>query len=368
MNFITITSIIISTKEQEETGMGHIFSHVTRSDRITIEAMLKAGSSRKEIAEKIGVHVSTIYREEKRGRYIHTNSDLTEEERYSPDIADEKYRENLRAKGPDLKIGKDHKLADYIEDKIVNEDYSPGAVLGEIKQKGIQFDTTISKSTLYSYIDKDVFAGITNKDLPVKGTRRKKNKKVRKTQARKAAGDSIEKRPDEIQSREEFGHWEMDTVVGKKGESKHSLLVLTERKTREEIIVLLYEHTMEMVVKALDALEEKWGSLFPQIFKTITVDNGSEFSDCKGIERSALREGSRTKVYYCHPYSSWERGSNEVTNRMVRRKVPKGTNFDDRTEKDIQEVENWINNYPRELFDYETAQMQFDRELELLVA
>ena len=78
--------------------MGHIFSHVTRSDRITIEAMLKAGSSRKEIAEKIGVHISTIYREEKRGRYIHTNSDLTEEERYSPDIADEKYRENLKAR------------------------------------------------------------------------------------------------------------------------------------------------------------------------------------------------------------------------------------------------------------------------------
>ena len=125
---------------------------------------------------------------------------------------------------------------------------------------------------------------------------------------------------------------------------------------------------MEMVVKALDNLEEKWGALFSQIFKTITVDNGSEFSDCKGIERSALGEGSRTKVYYCHPYSSWERGSNEVTNRMVRRKVPKGTNFDDRTEEDIQEVENWINNYPRELFDYETAQMQFDRELELLVA
>lgn len=348
--------------------MGHIFSHVTRSDRITIEAMLKAGSSRKEIAEKIGVHISTIYREEKRGRYIHTNSDLTEEERYSPDIADEKYRENLKAKGPDLKIGKDHKLAEYIEDKIVNEDYSPGAVLGEIKQKGIQFDTTISKTTLYSYIDKDVFAGITNKDLPVKGTRRKKNKKIRKTQSRKAAGDSIEKRPEEIQSREEFGHWEMDTVVGKKGESKHSLLVLTERKTREEIIVLLYEHTMEMVVKALDSLEEKWGSLFPQIFKTITVDNGSEFSDCKGIEKSTIGDGSRTKVYYCHPYSSWERGSNEVTNRMVRRKVPKGTNFDDRTEEDIQEVENWINNYPRELFDYETAQMQFDRELELLVA
>lgn len=343
------------------------FKHLSRTDRLTIETMLKDGKSKKEIAERIGVDESTIYREIKRGQYEHRNSDWTTEMRYSPDIAHEKYKENLKAKGPDLKIGNDQELADYIEKRIADDGYSPEAVLGEIKQKELPFQTSISKTTLYRYIDMGLFLTITNKDLPVKGRRKKKNKKVRR-QARASAGDSIEKRPEEIDVREEFGHWEMDTVVGKKGESKHSLLVLTERKTREEIITLLYEHTMEQVVKALDSLEEKWGSLFSQIFKTITVDNGSEFSNCAGMEKSALGDGSRTKVYYCHPYSSYERGTNENQNRLIRRRVPKGENFDDRTEEDIQDVEDWINNYPRKLFGYRTAQTMFNMELKAITA
>lgn len=343
------------------------FKHLSRTDRLTIETMLKDGKSKKEIAERIGVDGSTVYREIKRGQYEHRNSDWTTEMRYSPDIAHEKYKENLKAKGPDLKIGNDQELADYIEKRIADDGYSPEAVLGEIKQKELPFQTSISKTTLYRYIDMGLFLTITNKDLPVKGRRKKKNKKVRR-QARASAGDSIEKRPEEIDDREEFGHWEMDTVVGKKGESKHSLLVLTERKTREEIITLLYEHTMEQVVKALDSLEEKWGSLFSQIFKTITVDNGSEFSNCAGMEKSALGDGSRTKVYYCHPYSSYERGTNENQNRLIRRRVPKGENFDDRTEEDIQDVEDWINNYPRKLFGYRTAQTMFNMELKAITA
>ena len=347
--------------------MARKFKQLTRADRLKIEALDKAGHGKKEIADQIGVHQSTIYRELQRGRYIHTNSDLTEEERYSPDIAEEKYQQNLRDKGPDLKIGNDHELAEYIENKIAKDGYSPGAVLGEIKAKGLEFETTISKPTLYSYIDKGIFLTLTNKDLPVKGIRKKKNKKVR-TQSRAAAGDSIEKRPDDIDSREEFGHWEMDTVVGKKGESKHSLLVLTERKTRDEIVVLLFEHTMQAVVRALDCIEKKWGDLFPEVFKTITVDNGTEFSDCKGIEKSILMDGNRTKVYYCHPYSSYERGSNENQNRLVRRKIPKGVNFDDKSIEEIQVVEDWINNYPREMFGWRTAAEMFQEDLDKLAA
>lgn len=338
------------------------YRHLTKSDRLVIDTMLRDGKGKKEIAERIGVHESTIYREEKRGRYVHRNSDWTEEERYSPDIAHQKYRENLKAKGPDLKIGNDQELADYIEGRIANDGYSPEAVLGEIKQKGMDFKTTISKTTLYRYIDIGLFLTVTNKDLPVKGRRKKKHKKVRK-QARASAGDSIEKRPEEVESREEFGHWEMDTVVGKRGKSKNSLLVLTERKTRQEILVKLAEHTMEQVCQALDSLERKWANLFSAVFKTITVDNGSEFSDCAGMEKSATGDGNRTKVYYCHPYSSYERGSNEVQNRMVRRKIPKGTNFDDKTEEEIQGVEDWINNYPRRMFGYQSAQMLFDMEI-----
>ena len=343
---------------------------LTRADRIKIEALLKEGLSKAKIAAHLGVHRSTIYNELKRGEYEHRNSDWTTEKRYSPDIAQEKAEENLKVRGTQLKIGNDIAYANYIEDKIVKEDYSPAAVLGELKAQGREkeFNTTVCVATLYSYIDKGVFLKLTNKDLPVKKNKKRGYKKVRKQQARAAAGDSIEKRPEEINQREEFGHWEMDSVIGKRGISKNVLLVLTERKTRDEIIFKLPDHTDEAVVAALDRLERRYGvDMFKQIFKTITVDNGSEFADVNGLERSILEEGEkRTHLYYCHPYSSWERGTNEVTNKMVRRKVPKGTNFDDKTDEEIEEIENWINGYPRRIHGYRSAGELFTEELEKL--
>lgn len=343
---------------------------LTRADRIKIEALLKEGLSKAKIAAHLGVHRSTIYNELKRGEYEHRNSDWTTEKRYSPDIAQEKAEENLKVRGTQLKIGNDIAYANYIEDKIVNEDYSPAAVLGELKAQGREgeFNTTVCVATLYSYIDKGVFLKLTNKDLPVKKNKKRGYKKVRKQQARAAAGDSIEKRPEEIDQREEFGHWEMDSVIGKKGVSKNTLLVLTERKTRDEIIFKLPDHTDEAVVAALDKLERRYGAdMFKQIFKTITVDNGSEFADVNGLERSILEEGEkRTHLYYCHPYSSWERGTNEVTNKMVRRKVPKGTNFDDKTDEEIEQIERWINGYPRRIHGYRSAGELFTEELEKL--
>ena len=340
---------------------------LTYADRIKIEALTKAGHKVVEIAAQLHVHRSTIYNELKRGRYEHLNSDYTREMRYSPDIAQKKAEENLKVRGTQLKIGNDIAYANYIEDKIVNEDYSPAAVLGELKAQGKEgeFGTTICVTTLYSYIDKGIFLRLTNKNLPVKKNKKRKYKKVEK-QARANAGESIEKRPEEIDNREEFGHWEMDSVLGKRGKSKNTLLVLTERKTRDEIIFKLPDHTAEAVVAAVDRLEQKWGEMFKQVFKTITVDNGSEFAYCEELERSILGEGKRTKLYYCHPYSSWERGSNEVTNKMVRRKVPKGTNFDDKTEEEIEAIEGWINNYPRRIHGYRSAGELFDEEVRKL--
>ena len=226
--------------------MERTFKHLTKADRIRIEALIKAGVKIKEIADMLHVHRSTIYRELKRGRFTALNSDLTTEERYSPDIAHDKYEENLKSKGGSLKIGNDIRLANYIEEKIMKEDYSPAAVLGEIKaqQKESEFSVMICTTTLYSYIDKGIFLHLTNKNLPVKKNKKRTYKKVKKTQARASAGESIEKRPEEIETREEFGHWEMDTVKGKRGKSKNSLLVLTERKTRDEIVMKLPEHTL----------------------------------------------------------------------------------------------------------------------------
>lgn len=350
--------------------MARCFRQLQRSDRLRLEKLLKQGKRKADIARDLGVHRSTIYNELKRGQYEHLNSDYTREMRYSPDIAQRKYEENLQVRGTQLKIGKDRAYAEYIERKIVDDGYSPAAVLGELKAQGREkeFSTKICVATCYSYIEKGVFPTLTNKDLPVKGKRRRKYRRIRKVQSRASAGESIERRPKEIQKRKEFGHWEMDSVIGKKDESQNTLLVLTERKTRMEMIFKLPSKEAGEVVKAIDGLEARWGALFPKIFKTITVDNGSEFAYCTELERSIYGGQNRTKLYYCHPYSSWERGTNEVTNKMVRRKVPKGSNFDHLTQEDVKEIEVWINNYPRRIFGFHTSEELFREELSTLQA
>ena len=339
------------------------FKHISFNDRLKIEVLRKAGHTPKEIAEILHFHISTIYRELKRGQFEALNSDLTTEIRYSPDIAQEYMNGVLSAKGADLKIGNEKEFADRIEEIIINEGYSPAAALAKVKEEGIDF--TVCVTTLYSYIDKGIFYNLTLKNLPEKRKGEKKHKR-KTTQKRATKGESIENRPEEIDTRETFGHWEMDTVVGARGVSKKSLLVLTERKTRKEIIFLLKEHTAAAVVKALDRLERKTGAAFRKIFKTITVDNGSEFADWQGMERSKRNKKNRTKVYYCHPYSSWERGSNENQNKLVRRHIPKGVNFDDKTQGDIDNIAEWINNYPRRLFEYQSAEKLYNDELRKL--
>lgn len=175
-----------------------------------------------------------------------------------------------------------------------------------------------------------------------------------KKAAKAPRGESIEHRPEEINDREEFGHWEMDCVVGTVG-SKRTLLVLTERMTRTGIIMPMRDHTAASVVRAINRLERKYGKDFYKLFKSITVDNGSEFADCTGMEKSCRRKGKRTKLYYCHPYSAYERGSNENMNRMIRWFFPKGTNFDEVTDDDVRRAEEWINSYPRRVLGWRSA-------------
>ena len=331
---------------------------MSKTQRNQLEMLLKAKVSKKEIAEMLSVDLSTIYREIKRGAYLHRNSDWTETVRYSADKAEIKYREMLREKGSQIKLGNDYEYAEYIERKIIEEKQSPKAVLGYIKHNNIPFQTTISVNTLYSYIRKGYFSRLEMKYLP-RGIQKKKKQHVR---ANKKApkGTSIEQRPLYILERRSFGHWEMDCVCGP---TKQSLLVLSERLTRKEIIMPIKTQSAKEVVKALNKIEYKFGKRFKQIFKTITVDNGTEFSDCQGIEKSIYGKGNRTKAYYCHPYSSYERGTNERINREIRRLIPKGTNLATITEKQIQYVEEWVNNYPREIFGFETSNERFAREI-----
>jgi len=338
--------------------MGRQFKHLSKTQRNQLEMLLKANVSKKEIAKYLSVNLSTIYREIKRGAYLHRNTDWTETIRYSADKAEIKYRQMLREKGSQIKLGNDYEYAEYLERKIIEEKLSPKAVLGYIKAHSIEFQTTISVNTLYSYIRNGFFSRFEMKHLP-RGKQKKKKEHVR-VNKKAPKGTSIEQRPLTILERTSFGHWEMDCVCGP---TKQSLLVLTERLTRKEIILPIATQSANAVVKALNRVEKRYGKRFKQIFKTITVDNGTEFSDCQGIEKSIYGKCNRTKVYYCHPYSSWERGSNERINREIRRLIPKGTNLAQFTEKQIQVVEVWVNNYPREIFDFETSNERFAREI-----
>ena len=143
------------------------------------------------------------------------------------------------------------------------------------------------------------------------------------------------------------------------------MLCLSERITRKEIIIKIPNKTAESVVKALKRIERQYGKLFRRVFKSITVDNGVEFSDCKGLERS-IYAGQRTKIYYCHPYSSYERGTNERLNREIRRKIPKGTDLTQYSDLQIKDVEYWINHYPRQVLNFATSDELFNEHLATL--
>ena len=147
-----------------------------------------------------------------------------------------------------------------------------------------------------------------------------------------------------------------------RGKTKESLLVLTERKHRIEIIHLLKEHTMGCVVEKIDFLEDILKKDFSKIFKTITVDNGVEFSDYNGMIKSEKRP--RTEIFYCHPYSSYERGSNENANKFIRYFLPKSYDFTGIKESEARDIQDWINNYPRKIFDGKSAKLKLIEELQ----
>lgn len=334
--------------------------HLTYTQRLQIEALYNVNTPVKQIAQYIGVSDVTIYKELKRGKYTHLNSDLTTRIGYSPNLAEQKYREHLKNKGPSLKIGNDYALADYIEYKITKEKYSPRAVLGEIKAQHKEFKTSISVTTLYRYIDEGVFLTLTNKHLPVK--RNKLKQKHRRVQVKRVTrGLSIEQRPQEIAERDNFGHWEMDCVESKKG-IKTTLLVLTERFTRFEIVKKLKDHTQESVLKAINQIETKLGATkFAKIFQSVTTDNGAEFLNFEELQTSCITHKPRTQIYYCHSYCSWEKGTVENQNKFIRRHYPKGTSFADVSIKDIKKLQDWINNYPREIFNFHTSLEMFHK-------
>ena len=338
--------------------------HLTKKERIQIEILLKKGFRRTEIANTLGRNRRTIDREFHRGVVEHLNSDLAKMKVYSSDRGQDVHDINGTAKGPQLKLGANHDLVEFVSRRIIDNKESPSVVAERMKVADLQ--GRVCAKTLYSYIDQGLIYGVGNETLWEKRKRKKrKNKRItRNKKKRHTRRTSIEKRPESVKNRKEFGHWEIDLVVGPKGSSGVVLLTLTERKTRREIIRKLPDKTQGAVLKSINRIERVMGpKAFRNQFKSITADNGSEFLDVEKMQCSIFSKKQRVKLYYAHPYSSWERGSNENANRIIRRFIAKGKDIDNFTKEFIQEVEDWINNYPRKILNYRTANECFNSEV-----
>lgn len=249
------------------------------------------------------------------------------------------------------KFAKVYEFLEYAEKQILENKLSPDAICGRAKMMK-SFENMVCTKTLYNYIDMGLLK-VKNIDLPLRVKRKVKQDVVRKN--RRTLGLSIEKRPAEVETREEFGHWEIDTVVGKK-ESSPVLLTLDERKTRKRHIVKIASRSSKSVEQGLKKIIAYYGDKFSNVFKSITSDNGSEFSTLN----KAL---PNIPIYYAHPYSSFERGTNEKQNSLIRRFLPKGKSLDNVSDEVVKSIEDWINHLPRKIFNYHTSYEMFNSVL-----
>ena len=339
--------------------------HLAYSDRLIIEGLHNAGQKVTWIAMIIGVHRSTIYREVKHGIVQRRHTDLTEEPVYCAQRAQDVHDEKMEAKGPGLKIGHDMALHDHIRSKILDEHYSPDAIAGVLKKEG-SYSVTLCTKTIYNYIEKGYIRGVDNSSLKEKTKRRKRGKgKKRSEKVSYKQKKSIRERPEKATDREEVGHQEGDLIVSGTGTSTAALLTIVDRKSRFAFIEKIKDKTQESVIAAFDRLERRIGARrFREIMKTLTLDNGSEFLDWESLERSAINKTmKRITVYFADPFASYQRGSNENFNGMVRKFIPKGADISKYTRKEIKQIEEWINNYPRRILGYASAKDVFEKEL-----
>ncbi|MCL2818021.1 MAG: IS30 family transposase [Clostridiales bacterium] len=329
--------------------------HLNFAERKLIQRHLRQGANKAEIARLLQRDKSTVKREIRRGsviqrrpvKYISKNPKAPayiETLVYFADVGQRVYEENRQNCGAKNKVITCKDFVKYVEEQILGpEKRSPDSVIGHAiannKFPGQEFST----KTFYNWID-DGLVKVKNIDLLLKVQRKPKSPR---RERKKKLGKSIEERPPEVQAREEFGHWEGDGITGKGG--KGQIITLVERKIGLGLMFNARSREQEKMVEIIDGLQAQFSKHFGEIFKTITLDNGSEFSDSAGMER----EG-RTSVFYAHPYSSFERGTNENWNGIVRRFIPKGKSFDDLTDDDLQRINHYINTMPRKRFGYKT--------------
>src|SRR5690625_4421646 len=256
----------------ENTTQNRKNKHLSPFERGEIAALHKAGHSNREIGRRLGRVHQTIANELKRGTTTQLKTGRKSFTAYYPEtgqVVYEQNRENCGAKG---KLLVAMEFIDFACEMILDHDWSPDAVVGFAKQHtDWNGKPIVSTKTLYNYIDQSKLS-VRNNDLPMKTKLNTKTKRVRKH--RRVLDKSIAERPTEVEDRLEFGHWEIDTVEGEKSDD-NALLTLVERKTRNYYAIKIDDQEHDSVDYAINTLQHSFGALFPQVFKTITSDNGS---------------------------------------------------------------------------------------------
>ena len=309
------------------------YTHLTIIERSKIETYMELGYSIRQIAKFLKRSPSTISRELQR----HTNC--------TPEKAQTRYQANKSKCGAKSKLTT--KLKEAVQEKL-DETWSPEQIVGRLYQGKLSF------KSIYRWI----YNGLL--EVPLDVLRQKgKRQKPRETRGRFNIGTPISKRPKEVRKRETFGHWELDTVVSGRGEAKSCVATFIERKTRWYFGVLIPDRSatsMEMAVKQLHK------QLPGGAIQTATTDRGKEFS-CY----NALEQNLNIQVYFADAYSSWQRGSNENANGLLREFFPKKTNFDRITKPELEQALQLINNRPRKCLGWKTAHEAFEEEVLRLI-
>jgi IS30 family transposase len=333
--------------------------HLNEFERGQIELLHKAGYSAYSIGKQLERASNTIRNEIRRGTVDQIKANKRVSIYYS-DTGQSVYEANRKNCGRKYKLLKCEEFINYVHEMFFVKKHSLDSICGSVRLKNkFPLDKTVCSKTLYNYVGIGLLT-IKNIDLPIKTKRSNKGSRIRTH--KKILGTSISERPEYINDRSEFGHWEIDTVIGKKNKNDKVMLTMTERMTRKEIIRVLPDKTSSSVQTAIMDIINGNEELFPKIFKSITADNGSEFACLSTIETI-----TNCKVYFAHPYSSGERGTNERHNGLIRRFIPKGKSINEYTTDSILTIQNWCNTLPRKILNYWTPDEIFEEKIQTIL-
>ncbi|WP_353948641.1 IS30 family transposase [Sporolactobacillus sp. Y61] len=329
---------------QSKNSTAEHYQQLTPEERGAIEAYLNAGKSKAEISRLLHRSRSTISCEIRRGRVQQRNYDYLFVYRYYADTSQlfhERARQKCHSKGLEERCWLFFKMFTKALKRRPRIE-SVDSYIHVFKQAHPNKPCP-STPTVYRYIDQDRL-DVKNIDLPAKLRRHVKTSHHNHScKNKRLAGPSIEERSDVINDRKRFGDWEGDLVKGKRQASEPALLTLTERQLRYELIVKIPNYHADTCLKYLQNVVDKQ----PELFKTITFDNGSEFK--------LLDQVKGPQVYFAHPYSPWERGGNENQNGLIREYIPKGQSLHGFSKDAIAQVQEALNQKHRKALSYASA-------------